>query len=116
MELSNFLNESCTAILEAAVTEIPYDDIKNIIDDNEIAEKTIKEYFGGDKFIGVTEKSPEAIDILNDKFAEYGVFEDIEVKGDDKHFYSKVKIYNDKNVGYVAYIKRNNKVYYIWNA
>ena len=41
---------------------------------------------------------------------------DIKVKGDDKHFYANMKIYNDKNVGYVAYIKRNSKTYYIWNT
>ncbi len=50
------------------------------------------------------------------KFSEHGVFEDIKVKGDDKHFYANMKIYNDKNVGYVAYIKRNSKTYYIWNT
>ena len=116
MELKNFLNENCKAIIEAAVTEIPYEDIKSIINGNDLAENIIKEYFSGDKFIGITEKSPEAIDILNEKFAEHGVFEDIEIKEDDEHFYSKVKIYNDKNVGYVAYIECNNKVYYIWNA
>lgn len=115
MELNKFLNESCTAILEAAVNEIPFTDIQEVIDNNEIAGKIIKEYFAGDKFVGVTEKNPDAIAILDDKFAEHGVFEDIKVKGDDAHFYANLKIYNDKNVGYVAYIKRNKKTYYIWN-
>lgn len=116
MEIGEFLNESCAAIMDAAVTEIPFEDIESLIDDNELAKKTIKEYFAGDKFIGVTEKSPEAVEILDKKFEEHGVFEDIKVKGDDKHFYANMKIYNDKNVGYVAYIKRNSKTLYVWNA
>ena len=116
MKIADYLNESCAAILEAAVTEIPFNDIENIIDDNELAKKTIKEYFAGDKFVGVSNKNPEAIEILDMKFSEHGVFEDIKVKGDDKHFYANMKIYNDKNVGYVAYIKRNSKTYYIWNT
>lgn len=116
MKIADFLNESCAAILEAAVTEIPFEDIENIIDDNEFAKKAIKEYFSGDKFVGVSDKNPEAIEILDTKFSEHGVFEDIKVKADNKHFYANVKIYNDKNVGYVAYIKRNSKTYYIWNA
>ena len=111
MKIADYLNESCAAILEAAVTEIPFEEIENVIDDNELAKKTI-----GDKFVGVSNKNPEAIEILDMKFSEHGVFEDIKVKGDDKHFYANMKIYNDKNVGYVAYIKRNSKTYYIWNT
>jgi len=116
MKLSNFLTESCNAIVEAAVHEIPFEEIKNIIDNNESVEKTLKDYFAGDKFVCVNEKSPAAIAVLDDKFEEYGVFEDIKVKGEDSHFYANLKIYNDKNVGYVAYIKKNKKIYYIWNA
>lgn len=113
MDLKTFLDESCQAILANSVKERTKDEIIEKINNEEVW-NTVKEYFSSDTFVIVD--NPEAVDILNTKFTDSGYFEDVEIKNkEDGKVITHARIYSDNAVGYVLFMERRNKQFYIWN-
>ena len=117
MDIKSFLDESCKAIVSSSVKEVDINFVKQTID-NQNALVTIKDYFSNEKFLMIDK--PEAVEILNKKFEEAGYFEDININNDEEVLIKNIKVFFDKNVGYIMQInnidgKKINTMY-VWNV